>query len=145
MWNFNGIVYRIWAVAGLIILLGVACLLISKIGKKDFNKECCSVGILCTLGGIAFAIYYASCVFSQQVSSFQGTFYETYRNSRVAPPLPFTMEYRFYDANDTSQVFYLDIFSMKEMIPEDFVLGKEYTIYYETNTNVIVGAKEVTR
>lgn len=144
MWNFGGILYRVWAVGGIILLLGVACLLVSKIGREDFNKDCCIAGVFCSAVGIAAIVYFLFCMFFPQVSSIHGTFTQTYRNSRVAPPLPFTYEYKFYDDDGFAGVFYLDTFTRKEIIPEDFILNQEYIVYYEARTNVIVGAEMVT-
>ena len=139
--NYSGIIYRIWAVGGAMVLLGIACLLVSGIRTKSFSKECFLAGVLCTLYGLGTAVYYIAQLVSPDVSSLHGVFYEEYRNSRVAPPLPFTMEYSFYDENNDSRVFYLDVLSKKEIIPEGFEVDKEYIIYYEASTNIIVGAE----
>lgn len=144
MWNFGGIEYRIWAVAGFLVLLGIACLLVSNIGKEDFKKDVCIAGILCVLGGIVFGIDYASSLLSPEVRSFQGVFYETYRNSRVAPPLPCTWEYSFCSSDGSTITLYLDTFTRKEIIPENFTLNEEYIVYYEDDTKVIVGVEKVT-
>ena len=144
MWNFGGILYRVWAVGGIILLLGAACLLVSKIGREDFNKDCCIAGVFCSAVGIAAIVYFLFCMFFPQVSSIQGTFTQKYRDSRVAPPLPFTYEYTFYDDDGFAGAFYLDTFTRKEMIPEDFILNEEYIVYYESRTNVIVGVEVVT-
>ena len=144
MWNFGGILYRVWAVGGIILLLGLACLLVSKIGREDFNKDCCIAGVFCSVVGIAAMIYFLFCMFFPQVSSIQGTFTQEYRNSRVAPPLPFTYEYTFYDDDGFAGAFYLDTFTRKESIPQGFILNEEYIVYYEARTNVIVGVEMVT-
>ena len=139
--NYSGITYRIWAEGGVILLIGIGCLLVSGIRSKSFSKQCFLVGVLCVVYGLGTAGYYMAQWVSPDVSSFHGAFYEEYRNSRVAPPLPFTMEYSFYDENNDSHVFYLDVLSKKEIIPEGFEEDKEYTIYYETSTNIIVGVE----
>ena len=76
-------------------------------------------------------------------SSYTGEFIETHRNSRVAPPLPFTDEYVFWDGEGKRQVFYLDIFSKKEIFPYEFVSDQKYTIYFDEFTNVIVNIETV--
>ena len=136
--NYSGIIYRIWAVGGAMVLLGIACLLVSGIRTKSFSKECFLAGVLGALYGLGTAVYYIAQLVSPDVVSFHGVFYEEYRNSRVAPPLPFTMEYSFYDENNDSRVFYLDVLSKKEIIPEGFLEDNEYIIYYDTSTNIIV-------
>ena len=139
--NYSGIIYRIWAVGGAMVLLGIACLLVSGIRTKSFSKQCFLAGVLCVIYGLGTAVYYIAQLVSPDVSSLHGVFYEEYRNSRVAPPLPFTMEYSFYDENNDSRVFYLDVLSKKEIIPEGFLEDKEYIIYYEASTNIIVGVE----
>ena len=139
--NYSGIIYRIWAVGGAMVLLGIGCLLVSGIRKKSFSKQCFMAGVLCAVYGLGTAVYYIAQLVSPDVASLHGVFYEEYRNSRVAPPLPFTMEYSFYDENNDSRVFYLDVLSKKEIIPEGFLEDKEYIIYYETSTNIIVGVE----
>ena len=139
--NYSGIIYRIWAVGGAMVLLGIACLLVSGIRTKSFSKQCFWAGVLCVVYGLGTAVYYVAQLVSPDVASLHGVFYEEYRNSRVAPPLPFTMEYSFYDENNDSRVFYLDVLSKKKIIPEGFLEDKEYIIYYETSTNIIVGVE----
>ena len=139
--NYSGIIYRIWAVGGAIVLLGIGCLLASGIRTKSFSKQCFWAGVLCVVYGLGTAVYYIVQLVSPDVASLHGVFYEEYRNSRVAPPLPFTMEYSFYDENNDSRVFYLDVLSKKEIIPEGFLEDIEYIIYYETSTNIIVGVE----
>lgn len=140
MWDFSGIVNRIWTVGGFITLLGISCMLVSEIGRKDFNKSCFGAGVFCTLVGIAFAIYFASCILFPKVDSFRGTFEKRVNNTRS---VPYTTECRFYDAESKLHVAYLDPFSRKEMLPEDFIPEDEYIIYYETRSEVIVGVEKV--
>lgn len=139
--NYSGIVYRIWAVAGVIVLLGAADLLVSGIRTKSFSKSCFYAGVLVVLFGLGVAIYYANCWMNPKVDSVQGVFYEEYRNSRVAPPLPFTMEYTFSNADGALETFYLDVLSKKEIIPEGFQKGEEYLVSYEARSNIILGVE----
>lgn len=143
MLDYSGIFYRIWAVGGVIILLGLACLLLSGFRTKSFSKQCFYAGLLCVIYGLGTAGYYFKYLFSPEIDTFQGVLYEEYRNSRVAPPLPFTMEYSFSDMGGEKQVFYLDLLSEKEIIPDGLSMGTEYVIYYEVNTNIILRVEEV--
>lgn len=141
--NYSGIVYRIWAVAGVIVLLGVADLLVCGIRTKSFSKSCFYAGVLAVLFGLGTAAYYANCRLNPKVESVQGVFYEEYRNSRVAPPLPFTMEYTFSNADGVLETFYLDVLSKKEIIPEGFQKGEEYLVSYEARSNIILGVEPI--
>ena len=56
--NYEGIVYRIWAVGGFFVLLGIFGLVIAGIGRISFDKECFVVGILTILLGLYTCIEY---------------------------------------------------------------------------------------
>lgn len=84
------------------------------------------------------SLVYISRVVFPNVSSYAGEFVSTNRNSRVAPPLPLTSEYVFWNGEGKKQVFYLDALSKKEIIPYELETGKEYIIYFDDFTNVIV-------
>ena len=96
---------------------------------------------------IAFAIgmslIYASRIVFPDVSSYTGEFIESHRNSRVAPPLPVTSEYVFWNGEGKRQVFYLDVFSKKEIFPSEFEVHQKYTIYYDEFTNVIIKVEAI--
>lgn len=141
--NYSGVIYRIWAVAGIIVLLGVADLLACGIRTKSFSKSCFYAGLLAVLFGLGIAAYYANCYVNPKVDSVQGVFCEEYRNSRVAPPLPLTMEYTFSDADGKKKTLYLDVLSKKEIIPEGFEKGQEYLVSYEVRNNIILKAEPV--
>lgn len=138
MYNFEGILYRVWGVGGFFVLLGIGCLLVSRINSVSVDKGCVLAGILCIIWGIASAVYYGFCYFFPQVESVQCTFVEEYRDSRVAPPLPFTMEYTFQSEEGYTEL-YLDVLSKKNVLEENLILQKEYIVFYETRTEIIVG------
>ncbi len=138
MFNFSGIWYRIWGVSGVILILGVVCILFrrpwaKKVKIKDFKLELIIIAFSICLG-----LTYVSRIVFPDVSSYTGEFIESHRNSRVAPPLPLTSEYVFWDGEGKRQVFYLDVFSKKEIHPYEFLSGYKYTIYFDEFTNVIV-------
>lgn len=138
MYNYEGILYRIWGVGGIFVLLGIGCLFVSRMNKISADKECILAGILCIIWGISSALYYGFCYAFPQVESIQCTFVEEYRNSRVAPPLPFTMEYTFLTEEGYTEL-YLDVFSEKNVLEEKLDLEKEYIVFYEARTDIIVG------
>lgn len=143
MLNYSGVIYRIWGVAGIIVLIGLGDLLLSWSRSKSFDKQCFAAGVLCVIFGFGTVAYYSTCLFSPKVDSFQGVFYEEHRNSRVAPPLPLTMEYSFSEIDSKTKVVYLDVLSKKEIIPEGFLKDTEYFIYYETRTNIILSVEKL--
>lgn len=143
MYNFSGIVYRIWGVCGIILLVGIIAILCAKPWMPDFNISKVKIDLLFIVFAICLGSIYISRIVFPDVSSYTGEFIETHRNSRVAPPLPFTDEYVFWNGEGKRQVFYLDIFSKKEIFPYEFVSSQKYTIYFDEFTNVITKVEAV--
>ena len=143
MYNFSGIIFRIWGVCGISLGLCLLCILVDKPWTKKFKIKKHIVELL----GIAFVLglgaVYLFRIVSPGISSFSGSFVSTNRNSRVAPPLPVTSQYVFENEDGYKKVVYLDVFSKKKIQPEGFDKGVEYTIYFDEFTNVIVRVEEV--
>lgn len=138
VYYYDGILYRVWGEAGIFILLGIICLLLSRKKSGSLNKDGYIAGVICVLLGIAMCINYLYSFAKPHVESTQSTLVEVRRNPREAPPLPFTMEYIFLN-DEGYQAFYLDAFSNKTVLKEDLQLGEEYIIFYERRTDIIVG------
>ena len=156
MYNFSGVLYRIWGVCGVILILGVVCILFEKPWVKKVNAKedkakkvkilnilYDKIGLIMIAFAICFGLIYLSRIVFPDVSSYTGEFIESHRNSRVAPPLPLTYEYVFWNGEGKRQVFYLDSFSKKEIFPYEFVSDQEYTIYFDEFTNVITMVEPV--
>ena len=137
MYNFSGVYFRIWGVCAIIVLIGIICILITKLWL-GFNFKKCAFGMFAVLFGLIMSLVYIKGVVCQDVCSYTGVFVQTTRNSRVAPPLPVTREYVFYNGEGKKQEFYLDAFSKKEVFPYDFKVGETYTVYFEKFSSVIV-------
>lgn len=143
MYNFSGVLYRVWGVCGVILALGIVCILVEKPWEKNVKIQDCKLGLIISAVAICLGLIYVSRVVFPGVSSYTGEFIETQRNSRVAPPLPFTDEYVFWNGEGKRRVFYLDIFSKKEIFPYEFVSDQKYTIYFDEFTNVITKVEAV--
>lgn len=143
MYNFSGLLYRIWGVCGTILVLGVVCILLQKPWTKNFKILDCKLGLTMIVFAVCLGLVYVSRIFFPDVSSYTGVFIETNRNSRVAPPLPVTYEYVFWDGEGKRQVFYLDIFSKEEIFPYEFASNQQYTIYFDEFTNVITRVEPI--
>lgn len=125
---------------GIIAVIGVLCLLIAWRDKENQkNWETKLAGWLCVLWALVPGLHYGYCLVKPDVQVFQGTFESEQRNSRVAPPLPLTMEYDFRDAFGNVHCFYLDVLSEKEIFLNDLEEGRTYTVYYEDRTDIILG------
>lgn len=138
MYNFSGILYRIWGVCGIMFLLGVVCLLGKKPWVKGFSIKKCKLEFFMLAFAVILGMVHVSRIISPDVLSYTGVFLDSHRNSRVAPPLPLTREYVFWNGEGKKQVFYLDTFSKKEIFPSEFQYGKTYKVYFDDFTNVIV-------
>ena len=137
MYNFSGILYRIWGVCGTILVIGLICILFEKPWAKNFKLQD-KFGLVMIVIAICLSLIYVSKIVFPDVSSYTGEFVYSHRNSRVAPPLPFTTKYVFWNGEGKKQPFYLDSFSKKEIFPYEFESGQKYTIYFDEFTNVIV-------
>lgn len=143
MFNFSGVFYRIWGVCGILLLVGILCILVERPWAKKVTLKDLKAGLLITVFAIGLGLVYASRILFPDVLSYTGDFVDTHRNSRVAPPLPFTREYVFWNGEGKKQVYYLDTFSKKEIFPWELEYGQQYTIYYDDFTNVIVRVEPV--
>jgi len=143
MYNFSGVFYRIWGVCGPILILWVVCLLFKKPWAKNVKIQDCKLELIVIAFAVCLGLIYASRIVSPDISSYTGEFVDTHRNPRVAPPLPVTNEYVFWNGEGKRPVFYLDAFSKKEIFPYEFVRGQKYTIYYDEFTSVIVKVETV--
>lgn len=110
----------------------------NKPWRQGFKIKQCKAGILLVLFAICFGLVLISRIVFPDVSDYTGTFVETYRDSAVAPPLPFTDADIFWNGEGKKEPVYLDIFSKKEIFPNEFIEGKEYKVYFDSFTKVIV-------
>lgn len=138
MFNFSGIFYRIWAVCGIITIWGVVILLLEKPWLKGVKSRDCKIAIATIAFGLCSALVDASRIVFPKVSYYSGAFVSTNRDSLAAPPLPYTSQYVFWNGEGEKPVYYLDTFPKREIFPDDFEEGRQYTIYYDTLTKVIV-------
>ena len=106
MYNFSGVLYRIWGVCGIVFLLGVLCILFEKPWINGFRFRNCKLGIIIVAFAICMSLVYASRIILPKVSLYTGAFVEDQRNSRVAPPLPVTYEYVFWDGEGKKKCFF---------------------------------------
>lgn len=143
-YNLSGIFYRLWAVAGILFVLAVIILCFCKIWSKKRDKKGSIVGVVLLLAAIGAGGWYTHAAISPTIQSFDGCFVRQYRDSRVAPPLPFTMAYVFSDGTDQNLTFYLDSFSEDDIIMEEFQKDSWYRICYEDTLNIILRVEIIT-
>lgn len=139
MFNFSGLVFRIWGVCGIVLFIGLIGILSKRPWKQVLDAKQIMIDLLFIGIAVLLGAVYLSRILFPGVSSYTGTYIETHRNSRVAPPLPVTYEYVFWNGEGNRQKFYLDTFSKKSILHDDLDAGRTYTIYFDEFTNIIVG------
>lgn len=139
MYDLSGLKYRIIAVGGIIAALGILCLIFSAFWnpqKRDIKGVLISIVLLLT--SVVYSSIYLYRISNPIVLSYSGYFCDERRDSRVAPPLPFTMAYTFSTTGKLDRTFYLDIFSKNTIFPREFDEEILYYIYYEKSTHIIL-------
>lgn len=149
MIDLSGIWYRVytevpfWFLGGAFIFV-VDLITIKKKHKKGKkagfdNKISCFIGAALMVGAIVIFTNYMRDLSEPDIKSMECVFVEEYRDSRVAPPFPFTYGYVFREIGETSStIVYLDTFSAKKIIREGLVTGELYTVWYSSEDNIIV-------
>ncbi len=108
MYDFSGIWFRIWGSAGIILLVGIICILFERKRRK--------YGYIVVAVAICLSIIYFMRIISPSVSTYDGKFVEQRRNSRIAPPLPFTSEYIFWNGEGKKKTVYLGCVYTRQVI-----------------------------
>lgn len=142
MFFYGGIIYRIWAVSGVMFLLGVVCIAIEKPWSKPFRIQNYTVGILLLIFSLLSCTFYVSRVISPHIQCYEGEFIGENRDPRVAPPLPLTYKFVFSNGDNKDQPFYLDVISRRKIIPSGFSPHKTYRVFYDGLTLIIVKVEE---
>ena len=141
MYDLSGILYRIYTTDSILLFLGVINIVLNKLlYKKWLPSKKHWVLILMIIVALGSMLWHMCVFISPNVETFTGEFVKSYRDSSIAPPLPFTYEYLFsYPENpNKKRGFYIDSFSSKKIFPEKLEVGKTYTIHYDKSTKVIV-------
>ena len=110
--------------------------------KKPIRFSKFKIELVSIAFGTVLSIVFLSRILFPGISSYTGEFVESHRTSRVAPPLPFTSKYVFWDGEGEKKVVYLDTFAKKQIVPDGFKQGEEYTVYFDEFTKVIVRVEQ---
>lgn len=142
MFDYSGIVYRTLSDGGLILIINVFLIIITKITDKK-KKQKDKKTILCALVGIVISFvimfYNGWWLLNPSVEFFDGEF-RSYNHARIGM---FVNEYVFIDENNPDPVFTLDAFSKRKIYNEDFQEGVTYRIYYESHSKIIVRVEKI--
>ena len=132
--NYSGIVYRIGAVAGPIFVLGLVLMFIALKSPLLKKKSEILFAVAVIVVSILLGGFYVYKSIHPTISYHKGYIVEVHRYSKA----PFTNAYVFSNGDDDKPIFYLDSFSKKDILPNEFLPGVEYQIFYEENTKIIV-------
>ena len=128
---WDGIVYRIFATGAVVGVVGV---FLAAVSRKREDR-------IAAMAALSFFVVYTSfhlyVLMNPRVLSFEGELTEQYRDSRVAPPLPTTYAYVFDTGEEKKRIVYLDSFT-RNKYNKEIVVGREYTVYYEQRTKIIL-------
>ena len=144
IYNLSGLYYRIHAVGGVLLFLGILDLLLTLfLWKKE--KKLLILSILSIVTSLIFTTSYLIKLNNLEIEVYEGSFESTYRATAGIPSvLPFDFEYHF-TSEASNKEFFLDAFSKKDIFPADFIEGNQYRIYYEKSTRIIVGVENLTK
>lgn len=135
--NFSGLIYRIrWSYLPLL-LLGIALVMLDRPWKRGL-KLSFWIGVSLILFETICIIAIVIRIMNPVVDSYEGAFVREYRDSRVAPPLPFTDAYVFDNGVEKKSTFYLDVFSKEKVFDCELIDGGYYYVFYDRLTKVIV-------
>lgn len=140
MYDLSGLYYKA-IVDGLVFGLGGISFVI---GSRFWNAEKKKIkelfiGLICCFICIISIGYNYYVINDLKISVHEGVFI---RQNRESPYL-FREEYCFSNEKGLNPIFYLDIFSKKDVYPEDFEKDVRYTIHFEERTKVIVKVKKI--
>ena len=135
MYNYSGILYRIYAVAVPTFLLGLLLVIIAlKMPLIKRKSELIFAGIVILIS-ILLGCFYLYKSINPTISYCEGYIVEERGYNKV----PVTTAYVFAtDENDEKKIIYLDAFSRKSIIENKLFNDVKYRIFYEKDTRIIV-------
>jgi len=132
MYTTIGLIYRGFAVGGLLLLIGVVLLLFAFLKKITKMKDFIFAFIVLALGiGLGGYFFYKAA--NPVVVCHEGTLTRENRSKVL-----FTHEYAFSNVDGVKPVLYMDAFSKRDIYPDELLVGEIYRIYYEKDTHVIL-------
>lgn len=137
MYNYSGIWYNIITRCGIILILGIICLLIQRPWQSPSPLKNLKYILLCLVVSVSFFLFYVSRIVNTDISMTNGVFEKSNRRNG------FEYRFTFSSLDEKKQNFLLDLFTYKELLPTGFEQGKTYEIYYDEATNIIVKITEL--
>ena len=151
--NTIGLWYRVWTTGALTLLLGVLCAVFTllerrrqnkrdrKNNRKKFKKDMIFTCVIVVFGLFIMGYYSYKASFPE-IRYFSGSFEDSHRTTSLEHA-PFTDTYWFSKENDEKKAFMIDAWSKKEIFNESFEEGKQYGIWYDENTDIILQVEKL--
>ena len=140
MYDLSGLYYQLKTDALVFSVVGLLFLVCSRFWILDKrNIKELLIGVICYFLSICSIGYHLYVINDLKVSINEGVFIEEHREN----PYLFRMEYCFSNEGGLKPLFYLDIFSKKDIYPTEFEKDAMYRIYYEEKTDVIVKVEKL--
>ena len=140
MYDLSGLYYQMKTNASVLGMVGLLFLICSRFWVREKrNVKELLIGILCCFLCICSLGYHFYVINDLKVSIHEGTYVEEHREN----PYLFRMEYCFSNDGGLKPLFYLDVFSKKDIYPNKFEKDVVYRIYYEEKTDVIVKVEKL--
>lgn len=140
MYDLSGLYYQMKTsglVFGLVGILFIICSRFWILEKRNIKELL--IGVTCCLLCVCSLGYHLYVINDLKVSIHEGFFIEEHREN----PYLFRIEYCFSNEGGLKPLFYLDIFSKKNIYPNEFEEGAMYRIYYEQKTDVILKVEKL--
>ena len=143
VYNLSGLYYRFISICVLMFAISMILLLLWFLRWKKEGKRILYIAIAGIVGSLIFSFYLLDDIKNLKVEVYEGVFEEERRETHGTGFLPFNGRFTF-SSEDSRKSFELDVFSKKKIFPDDFVEGKQYRIFYEKDSKIIVGVEELT-
>lgn len=117
---------------GMVGILFLVCSRFWIIEKR--NKRDLLIGLVSVLLCICSVGYHYYAISRLEVGIHEGFFIRENRDN----PYLFRMEYCFSNSDDLKPIYYLDVFSKKEIFPEELTEKNMYRVYFDKRTEVIL-------
>ena len=143
VYNLSGLYYRFVSLGVLMFVTSMILLILWFLFWKKEGKRILYVAIAGILASLIFSFYALDDINNLKVEVYEGVFEKESRETHGTGFLPFNGKFTF-SSEDSRKSFELDVYSKKKIFPEDFVEGKQYRIFYEKDSKIIVGVEEIT-
>ena len=133
----QGMLARLWCSCGLVMCIGVLCLIIMW-SEKEKKKEMIIAGCLCIALGLGEGIWHSYALLHPQEQTVCAVFLYDQKKTDVMPLLPSSREYIFRTEQGKIFGLYMDSYVKKQLVSGALEQDKTYRVTYEGRTDLIL-------